>query len=103
MRPADTGKSRSLAKYGGAVLKYKLNYHADVQVGDMITVRSGLKHVGDKANTIVHWLFNGTTGELAVSSEAVAITLDLKERRVVSIPDDRRAHLESIIVPGIAA
>ena len=103
MRPTDTGKTRSLAKYGGAVLEYRLHYHHDLTEGDCIVVRSGLKHVGDKANSIVHWMFNSATGALVCSSEAVAITLDLKERKVVSIPDDRRAHLESIVIPGVAA
>ena len=103
MRPVDTGKERSLTKYGGAVLEYRLCYHKALELGDLVVVRSALKHVGDKANTLAHWVFNGTTGELACSTEAVAITLDLKERKVVSIPDDRRAHLETLVVPGVGA
>ena len=103
MRPVDTGKSRKVTKYGGAVLEYRLCYHEDVMLGDLVVVRSALKHVGDKANTLAHWVFNETTGNLACSTEAVAITLDLKERKVVSIPEDRRAHLETLVVKGVGA
>jgi acyl-CoA thioester hydrolase len=103
MRPVDTGKERSLSKYGGAVLEYRLYYHGEVSLGDVVVVRSALKHVGEKANTLAHWLFNGNTGELVCSTEAVAITLDLKERKVVAMPEDRRKHLETLVVPGVGA
>ena len=103
MRPVDTGKKRSLNKHGGAVLEYRLYFHGELKLGDLISVRSALKHVGDKANSLVHWIYNGTTGELVCSAEAVAITLDLKERKVVSTPEDRRKHLETLVVPGVGA
>ena len=103
MRPVDTGKERSLSKYGGAVLEYRLHYHGELRIGDLISVRSALKHVGEKANTLAHWIYNATTGDLVCSSEAVAITLDLKERKVVSMPEDRRKHLETLVVPGVGA
>jgi acyl-CoA thioester hydrolase len=103
MRPVDTGKERSLSKYGGAVLEYRLHYHAELRVGDLVSVRSALKHVGEKANSLAHWVYNATTGDLVCSTEAVAITLDLKERKVVSMPEDRRKHLETLVVPGVGA
>ena len=102
-RVIDSGKDRSVTRYGGAVLEYWIRHHEPYRVGDIVVVRSGLKHVGGKANTLVHWMFNGATGQLMSSSEAVAITLDLEARRVVSIPEDRRAHLETLVVPGLAS
>lgn len=102
-RVQDSGKDRKVSRLGGAVLEYWLRHHEPFRVGDIVIVRSGLKHVGDKANTLVHWMFNGTTGQLMSSSEAVAITLDLEARKVVSITEDRRAHLETLVVPGLAS
>lgn len=102
-RVQDSKKERSTTRYGGAVLEYWLRHHEPYRTGDIVVARSGLKHVGDKANTLVHWMFNGVTGQLMSSSEAVAITLDLDARKVVSIPDDRRAHLETLVVPGLAS
>lgn len=101
-RPTQTGKDRSLAKYGGAVLEYRLCFHHPLHVGDIVVVRSGLKQVGEKANHMVHWTFNGETGVLVSTSEAVGITLDLEARKVVPLPEDRRAHLETLVVPGLS-
>ncbi len=102
-RPSDTGKERSLTKYGGAVLEYRLRFHQPLRKGDIIVIRSGLKEVLEKANRMVHWTFNGETGALVSSSEAVGITLDLEARKVVALPEERRKHLETLVVPGLAA
>ncbi len=102
-RPVETGKDRSTGRYGGAVLEYRLRFHKPLYRGNIVVVRSGLKHVGDKANHIVHWTFNGETGELVSASEAIGITLDLQERKVVPLPEDRRAHLQKLVIPGLAA
>ena len=101
-RPKDTGKDRSVSKYGGAVLEYRLCFDAPLHAGDIVVVRSGLKHVGEKANQVVHWTFNGETGALVSTSEAVGITLDLEARKVVPMPEDRRAHLQGLVVPGLS-
>jgi acyl-CoA thioester hydrolase len=102
-RPVDTFKDRSTGKYGGAVLEYRLRFRKPLHAGNIVVIRSGLRAVGDKANHIVHWTFNGDTGELVSASEAVGITLDLEARKVVPLPEDRRAHLGRLVVPGLMA
>lgn len=102
-RPVDTGKERSLVKYGGAVLEYRLRFNKPLHQGNIVVVRSGLKHVGEKANHIIHWTFNAETGELVSASEAIGITLDLEARKVVPLPEDRKAHLQKLVIPGLAA
>jgi acyl-CoA thioester hydrolase len=102
-RPVDTGKERSTTRYGGAVLEYRLRFNKPLHEGSIVVVRSGLKHVGEKANHIIHWTFNGETGELVSASEAIGITLDLEARKVVPMPDDRKAHLQMLVIPGLAA
>ena len=102
-RPVDSGKERSTGKYGGAVLEYRLRFHKPLRPGNVVVIRSGLKHVGEKANKLVHWTFNGETGELVSASEAIGITLDLEARKVVPLPDDRREHLQKLVVPGLEA
>jgi acyl-CoA thioester hydrolase len=102
-RPVETGKERSTTKYGGAVLEYRLRFNKPLHEGNIVVVRSGLKHVGEKANHIVHWTFNGETGELVSASEAIGITLDLEARKVVAMPDDRKRHLETLVVTGLIA
>ena len=101
-RPKDTGKERSLSKYGGAVLEYRMRVQRALKRGDIIVVRSGLRDVGEKANHIVHWIFDGENGELVATAEGIGITLDLEARKVVPLPEERRTHLQTLVVPGLA-
>lgn len=102
-RVRDSRTDRSMGKLGGAVLEYWLHFHEPLHAGDVIVVRSGLKAINEKTNEFVHWMFNAKTGRLVSSSEAVAVTLDLEKRQIVPLPDDRRAHMEGLVVPGLRA
>ncbi len=98
------GDDRSVdPSIGGAALEYRFVYRKWPKAGDLMTLRSGLKHVGPKTYTWAHWMFDMETGEAIATAEAVAVTLDLKARKAVAIPDAMRAHLESKLVAGIGA
>ena len=101
-RPKDTGRDRAVGKYGGAVLEYRLRFQHPVMQDDIVVMRSGLKHVGEKANHMVHLTFNGETGQLMSSAEAIGITLDLEARKVVPLPEDRRQHLQGLVAVELA-
>lgn len=102
-RIRDSLKERSTGKLGGAVLEYWLHFHEPLRRGDLIVVRSGLKAIHEKSNAFVHWMFNAKTGRLVSSSEAIAVTLDLEARKIVPLPDERREHMEGLVVPGLRA
>ena len=61
------------SKVGGAALEYRFHYHSYPSVGDVLTLRSGLKEVGPKTYIWGHWLFNLETGKAVATAEAVAI------------------------------
>ena len=88
---------------GGAALEYRFVYRSWPREGDILTLRSGLKHVGPKTYTWAHWMFDVETGKAVATAEAVAVTLDLVARKAIGIPDAMRAHLESQLVDGIGA
>lgn len=88
---------------GGAALEYRFVYRSWPKEGDILTLRSGLKHVGPKTYTWAHWMFDVETGKAVATAEAVAVTLDLVARKAIGIPDAMRAHLESQLVEGIGA
>lgn len=88
---------------GGAALEYRFVYRSWPRSGDVLTLRSGLKHVGPKTYTWAHWMFDLETGKAVATAEAVAVTLDLVARKAIGIPDAMRAHLESQLVAGIGA
>lgn len=86
---------------GGAALEYRFIYRRYPRIGDIVTLRSGLKQVGPKTYTWCHWLFDLETGESIATAEAVAIALDLTTRKAIPIPEEMRAHLESLVIDGL--
>jgi acyl-CoA thioester hydrolase len=66
-------------------------------------LKSGLKSVSSKTYVWCHWLFDGESGECFATAEAVAVAMDLVERKAIEIPADMRAHLESLVVEGLSA
>ncbi|MCE9649742.1 MAG: acyl-ACP thioesterase [Parvibaculum sp.] len=89
------------SKVGGAALEYRFHYHVYPKVGDVLTLRSGLKEVGPKTYTWCHWLFDLETGKCVGTAEAVAIALDLETRKAIAIPDEMRGRLEGLVVTGL--
>lgn len=86
---------------GGAALEYRFVYRKAPKAGDLMVLRSGLKSIADKTYTWCHWMFDLATGEALATAEAVAIALDLKTRKAIAIPDDMRAGLEKLVIPGL--
>ncbi len=83
---------------GAAVLEYRLDYLAWPNTGDMTAVYSGLTVVADKTIILRHWLFDPVTGEPWCVCEALAVTLDLKARKIVANPPRAKAALEAMRV-----
>ncbi|NIJ42924.1 acyl-CoA thioester hydrolase [Parvibaculum indicum] len=86
---------------GGAALEYRFIYRGHPNAGDVLTLRSGLKDVGNKTYTWCHWLFDLETGKAVATAEAVAIALDLETRKAIAIPDEMRTQLEGLVIEGL--
>ncbi|HEX7775194.1 MAG TPA: thioesterase family protein [Parvibaculum sp.] len=78
---------------GSVVLEQRLNYVREVLSGDILIARSTIADVAPKTVRFMHFMFNGETGLLVSTSEAVAILLDLDTRRATSFSDEERARL----------
>jgi acyl-CoA thioesterase FadM len=46
-------------------------------------------------------LHDGATGAPVAAAEAVGVSFDLKARKAVAIPPERRRMLEALLVPGL--
>ena len=86
---------------GSAALEYRVAQFRPLLAGQLLTVCSGLKALGDKTTTWTHLVHDGETGEVVAAAEAVGIAFDLKARKAVPIPDERRAALTALLVPGL--
>ena len=88
-------------RVGGAVLEYRLAYHAWPRAGDRFEVRSGLAGFDDRAQRVAHWILDPASGEPWVTSEAIAIALDLDARKIIPIGDEDKARLATHVTPGL--
>ena len=100
---ADTaiGDRRRNPDLGGAALEYRIVYRNPARMGDVITVRSGAKHIGEKTYIWVHWMFDLETGQIITTAEAVVVSMSLQQRRAIPVPGDIRAALEAVHSDGL--
>jgi len=89
------------SNHGGAALEYRFIYRRTPQCGDVLTLRSAVKDVGDKTYTFCHWLFDAESGDCVATAAVVAITLDLEARRAIPVPESVRAGLENLKIDGL--
>ncbi len=101
LRNRGTGVGIKEEGMGSAALEYRVAQFRPMQAGQLLTVCSGLKALGDKTTTWTHLVHDGETGEVVAAAEAVGIAFDLKARKAVAIPDERRAALTALLVPGL--
>ena len=101
LRNRGTGLGIKEEGMGSAALEYRVAQFRPLQAGQLLTVCSGLKALGEKTTTWTHLVHDGETGAVVAAAEAVGIAFDLKARKAVAIPAERRAALEALLVPGL--
>lgn len=77
--------------YGRAIVEMKISWHGIAKPGDALISATRLTDVGAKAVSFRHVLYNAVSGASVASVETVGLTIDLKARRAVALPDDQRA------------
>ncbi|MBR0651005.1 acyl-ACP thioesterase [Roseomonas terrae] len=101
LRNRGTGLGIKEEGMGSAALEYRVAQFQPLRAGQLLTVCSGLKALGEKTTTWTHLVHDGETGVIVAAAEAVGIAFDLKARKAVAIPAERRAALESLLVRGL--
>ncbi len=101
LRNRGTGLGVKEEGVGGAALEYRLLHLEPLRAGQLVTVTSGLRALGDKTTTWTHLLHDGETGAPVGAAEAVGVAFDLKARRAIAIPPMQRAALETLVVGGL--
>jgi hypothetical protein len=64
----------------------------ELHAGDVVTIRSAVRRVDDKAITAVHELLNDETGEVAAIMTVVGVHIDALARKARPLPSDVRAR-----------
>ncbi len=92
----EDGKYKIPEDQGGAVLEFRVAYHTPLRLGQSFVVYSGILQVGRKVQNFAHMFFNVSTGVLCASAEAVAVRMDLNERRAVTLTPDIISQLHRL-------
>jgi acyl-CoA thioester hydrolase len=101
LRNRGTGLGVKEEGVGSAALEYRLVHLEPLRAGQLLTVTSGLRAMGEKTSTWTHLLHDGPTGRPVAAAEALGVAFDLVARRAIPIPPAQRAALEGLLVPGL--
>ncbi len=86
---------RSNGVEGGALVELRIAFHAPLRVGSTFTIHSGVAAVGRKTQHFVHLFFDEGSRACVASAEGIAIAMDLKARRAIELPEERRRRIEA--------
>jgi len=88
--------ARSNGSTGGAVLEYRMQFHQPLMPQSTFSHLAGIHELGNKTQSICHLMFGSTNHQLAVSAEALAISMDWTTRKSIAIPAERRQRIEAL-------
>ena len=90
--------SISKTNIGGAAVEYEFYFYEFVKTGTCIKLLSGLRNIKNKTYTWSHWLIDINKEKILAEANAVIVTMDLKKRKSVQIPNKMKFALEKIIL-----
>ena len=80
-----------------AAVEQHIEYKRELRAGDLITIRSSILEVMEKAIRFRHEMVNDETGEIAANTILVGVHLDLTARKAKPFPDDVRERATRMI------
>ena len=90
--------SISKTNIGGAAVEYEFYFYEFVKPGTCIKLLSGLRNIKNKTYTWSHWLIDINKEKILAEANAVIVTMDLKKRKSVQIPNKMKVALEDIVL-----
>ncbi len=78
---------------GIVVVEQQINYLREVFADDLLYIESTLVHVGNKAFTILHEMYNTNSKELVSTMKVVIVLFDQIERKALPFPKDKKNAL----------
>jgi acyl-CoA thioester hydrolase len=85
-------------RIGTAAVEFRLRYLDWPGAGDRVELRSGLVQVGERTNTLIHWLLDPETGRPWGQAEQVVLPFDLVDRKMIALPEEVRRRLAKKVV-----
>jgi acyl-CoA thioester hydrolase len=88
-------------KVGGAALEYRLVHHAWPHAGDRLMLRSGFAGGDARFRRLVHWMVDPDSGRPWASAEAIAVSLDLQARKIITLSGEELDRVNAQVTPGL--
>jgi acyl-CoA thioester hydrolase len=82
---------------GMAAIEQRLEYKRELRAGDVVTIRSAVRRVDEKAISMVHELLNDETGQVAAITMLVTVHIDAFARKAGPLPSDVRTRAALMI------
>ena len=89
-------------RMGGAVLEYRIVYRRWPQTGDRFVIRSGSGFQKEKVHAFIHWIIDPDTGQAWLTSEAVAVSLNLDTRKIIPSSPELMELLSEVAPKGLS-
>lgn len=93
-----SGASDDAGERGWADVQHIIQYIAEVNAGDVLEVKAGIRKIGNKSITIFYEMTNLGEKEIAASLECVCVLFDLKARKSMPLTDEIRACAEKHLI-----
>lgn len=88
-------------RMGGAVLEYRIRYHAWPEAGDLFEVYTSFGGAQGKTHNLFHWVMDPVTGAPWATTQVTAITLDLDARKAIPASPVALKELEKLAPKGL--
>ena len=85
---------------GMAAVEQHVDYKRELHAGDVISIRSAVLEVKDKAIRITHEMRNDETGELVAVTVTVGVYLNTASKKARSLPSDIQERAKLMISSG---
>ena len=85
-----------------AAIRSEIDYIRELHEGERYRMESGVAAVGTKTLTLVHRMYRGRDGELAMRARFVGVCMDIASRTTRPLPDRVRELAGAMIADGPA-
>ena len=86
---------------GGAVLEYFLTYRRWPRAGDLFQIHSSYGGASEKTHALVHWVMDPVSGDAWLTCKAIAVTFNLKTRKIIPTPPEQMKELVKLAPEGL--
>ena len=88
---------------GMAAVQQNITYKRELRAGDIVSIRSGVLEVKEKAIRFFHEMRNDETDEIAATAEMTGVHLDTVRRKSCPFPEQVFERARALILPGEGA